>query len=153
MNTEKWQQAEAELLLIRVIMEIDHASAPELAMTLVKGINLQNLFWRTNLKAARILIPETINSFNGQRNDNGHIPINEFLQLAWEGEVQHFNDVVHDFTLMAALYHFHPRDNYDDFEGPLDGFEPQHAEERFSFLLDGCSIRHPLRQTPAQFLV
>ena len=116
---------EQEQQLIQAILRIDHASAPEVAMALVKGIDQQVKRFHKKM------LSNSLEFYRGERNDEGRIALNNLI--AWMGvEKEKYSLSAKDVGTMVALYHFHPQedDNYLEFNEPLGGFEPQHAEER-----------------------
>jgi small subunit ribosomal protein S1 len=128
-------QQEQEQQLINEILLSDNERAAEVAMLMVNGIDLQ-------LKGHhKKILNITLNSYTGERNDEGRIALNDLIPLMWE-EKEKLVLGSKDVATMLVLYHFHPLedDNYLEFNEPLGGFEPEHADERISFLLDGSSI-------------
>jgi hypothetical protein len=116
---------EQEQQLLQAILRIDHASAPELSMALVKGIDQQVKRFHKKM------LSNSLEFYRGERNHEGRIALNNLI--AWMGrEKEQVGLSAKDVATMVAFHHFHPQqaDNYLEFNEPLGAFEPQHAEER-----------------------
>ena len=125
--------------LIKALLNLEDKEAPEAAYIFTKGMD-QDL--STNAGILRLLT-HLLKSYKGQRNSNtNRIALNHIFPHLIKEAIEIYALNLEQAMLMLALYHFHPMDddNYEDFEGVLGAFDPLNANERFSFLLDGCSI-------------
>ena len=129
---------EQEQQLINAILRIDHASAPEVAMALVKGID-QTVDNRLRKMAEYVKQLSSHHPEVQEITDN----LNRYLAYTIKGTTDNeYGNHPIDFTArILALLFFYP-DNEQKFIDveTIGGFEPLNANERFSFLLDGCSI-------------
>ena len=129
---------EQEQQLIQAILRIDHASAPEVAMALVKGID-QTVDNRLRKMAEYVKQLSSHHPEVQEITDN----LNRYLAYTIKGTTDNeYGDHSIDFTArVIALLYFHP-DNEQKFSDveTIGGFAPEHADERFLFLLDGSSI-------------
>ena len=142
---------EQEQQLIQAILRIDHASAPEVAMTLLRGIN-QNVDNRLRKMAEYV---KQLSSHHPELQGMAFVDLRDrygmeitdnlirYLAYTINGTTDNeYGNHPIDFTArVLALLYFHP-DNEQEFINveTIGGFEPLNANERFSFLLDGCSI-------------
>ena len=118
---------EKEKELIEALLRINHASAPEIAMVLVLGINQtadKNLRkWAQIVKRLSLTHPESEGI-----TDN----FNRYFVYTTHNTDEEYGDHPIDFTArVLALLYFHP-DNEQEFINveTIGAFEPQHADER-----------------------
>ena len=104
--------------LLKNILLWEHEKAPELAMLLVKGIDLEDRYWKNSLRFAKRVIPRVINDC--QNENNSPIPMDRFLTTAWEGDVKAGGENMKDQALIYILYSLYP-DTYQEVE-TLDVF-------------------------------
>ena len=122
--------------LLKNILLWEHEKAPELAMLLVKGIDLEDRYWKNSLRFAKRVIPRAIKDC--QNENNSPIPMYRFLTTAWEGDVKIGGENMKDLVLVYILYSLYP-DTYQEVE-TLDVFNPEGGRVRIQKLLKGCSI-------------
>ena len=116
---------EQEEQLLQAILLWYNAEAPEAALILVKGIDQQlNRFHKK-------MLSHSLKMYKGERNDENRIKLDSFIPYIRKESHIGGSDLT-EFLIILALYHFHPKpdDNYLEFNEPLGGFDPQHADER-----------------------
>ena len=112
--------------LLKNILLWEHEKAPELAMLLVKGIDLEDRYWKNSLRFAKRVIPRAIKDC--QNENNSPIPMYRFLTTAWEGDVKAGGENMKDLALIYILYSLYP-DSYQEVE-TLEVFNPEETDER-----------------------
>ena len=128
---------EQEQQLLKNILLWEHEKAPELAMLLVKGIDLEDLYWKGSFRLAKQFLPQAINDCTNNTRTTP-IPSNTFLDTSWNGMINHLGGSLNDLALFYILYSLYP-DSYQEVE-TLDVFKPERGRVRIQKLLKGCSI-------------
>ena len=128
---------EQEQELLKNILLWEHEKAPELAMLLVKGIDLEDKYWNGSFRLAKQFLPQAIEDCTNKTKTTP-IPSNTFLTVSWSGMVYHLGGSLKDLALFHILYSLYP-DSYQEVE-TLEVFKPQGGRVRIQKLLKGCSI-------------
>jgi hypothetical protein len=128
---------EQEQQLLQNILLWEHEKTPELAMLLVKGIDLEDKNWKGSFLLAKKFLPQAIEDFT-KKTSTTPIPNNTFLDASWNGMINHLGGSLNDLALFYILYSLYP-DTYQELE-TLDVFKPQGGRVRIQKLLKGCSI-------------
>jgi len=118
---------EQEQELLKNILLWEHEKAPELAMLLMKGIDLEDKNWKGSFRLAKQFLPQAIEDCTNKTSTTP-IPNNTFLDTSWNGMINHLGGSMNDLALFYILYSLYP-DSYKEVE-ILEVFKPEHADER-----------------------